>query len=40
MHMCLDIIPNENVDKYNLCQLAYGDGWAYMKIKKGMYSLP
>ena len=40
MRMCLDIMPDEIVDKYNLHQLADSEGWVYIKIMKGMYGLP
>ena len=40
MHMNLDKMTEEIVDKYHLCHLAKSDGWVYIKIMKGMYSLP
>jgi hypothetical protein len=40
MHLQIDIIPKEIIVTYNLCELATPDGWVYIEIRKGMYSLP
>ncbi len=40
MRLCLDLIPNKIVQKYNLHNLANGQGWVYVKIRMGMYGLP
>jgi hypothetical protein len=40
MRLCLDLIPNEIVQKYNLHDLVDDQGWAYVKIRMGMYGLP
>ena len=40
MRLCLDIIPEEIIAKYNLRNLVDKDGWIYIKIWKGMYGLP
>ncbi len=39
MRLCLDIIPQEIIDAYNLTNLAH-NGWVYIEIRKGMYGLP
>eukprot|EP00957_Ditylum_brightwellii_P137066 10451119-Ditylum_brightwellii.AAC.1 len=41
-YMCLqyEILPQEIVTTYNLHELKTEDGWVYIEIKKGMYSLP
>jgi hypothetical protein len=40
MHLRLDIIPEEIILAYNLHAIVNTDGWVYIKIRKGMYSLP
>jgi hypothetical protein len=40
MHLRLDILPQDIIDKYNLNKIVYADGWVYVKIRKGMYGLP
>jgi hypothetical protein len=40
MCLCLDIIPEEIILAYNLCNIVKPDGWVYIKIRKGMYGLP
>ncbi len=39
MHLCLDIIPDEIIIHYNLCNIVTPDRWVYIKIQKGMYGL-
>ena len=33
-------ITEEVINEYNLHQLATPDGWVYIKVTRGMYSLP
>jgi hypothetical protein len=40
MHLRLDIIPEEIILAYNLRAIIDPDGWIYIEIRKGMYSLP
>jgi hypothetical protein len=40
VHLHLDIIPEEIILGYNLRNIFNPDGWVYIKIRKGMYSLP
>jgi hypothetical protein len=40
MRLCLDLIPNKIVQKYNLHNLVDDQGWVYVKIRMGMYGLP
>ncbi len=40
MRLCLDIIPEEIILAYNLHTIVNPDGWVYIEIRKGMYSLP
>ncbi len=40
MRLRLDIIPKEIIVKYSLRDLVDDEGWVYVKIRKGMYSLP
>jgi hypothetical protein len=40
MQLCLDIIPEEIILAYNLCNIVDPDGWVYIEVRKGMYSLP
>jgi hypothetical protein len=37
MRLCLDIIPNKIIVKYNLHDLLTKNGWVYIEIQKGMY---
>ena len=39
MKLHLHIIPQEIIDEYSLQDLVDKDGWVYLKILKGMYSL-
>ena len=39
MHLKFGLLPPEIVDAYSLATTAF-DGWVYMHIEKGMYSLP
>ena len=38
MKISLDILPEEIITQYNLCQLA-SNGWVYLEIRKGMSGL-
>jgi hypothetical protein len=40
MRLQLDLIPNEIIDKYDLCLLADEHRWVYVEIRMGMYGLP
>jgi hypothetical protein len=40
MRLSLDFIPEEIILTYNLCAIVKPDGWVYIEIIKGMYSLP
>jgi hypothetical protein len=40
MHLRLDIILEEIILAYNLRTIVDTDGWVYIEIRKGMYSLP
>ena len=40
MQLCLDIIPQDIIDTYNLNNLAAHDRWIYIEIHEGMYGLP
>ena len=40
MRLRLDIIPKEIIIKYNLRDRVDVEGWVYVEIRKGMYSLP
>ena len=40
MRIGLEIIPKEIIVKYNLWDLVNEEGWVYIEIRKGMYSLP
>jgi hypothetical protein len=40
LRLLLDIIPEEIILTYNLHDIVNPDGWAYIKIRKGMYGLP
>jgi hypothetical protein len=40
MRLRLDILPQEIIDKYNLTEIVNANGWVYVEICKGMYSLP
>jgi hypothetical protein len=40
MRLRLDIIPEEIILAYNLCNIVDPDGWVYIKIRKEMYGLP
>jgi hypothetical protein len=40
MHLWLDILPQETINKYNLNKIVDTDGWVYVKICKGVYGLP
>jgi hypothetical protein len=39
MHLAIEILPQETVDQYALLGLVH-NGFVYLKIRKGMYSLP
>ncbi len=39
MRLRLDVIPNKIIVAYNLWDLVTADGWVYIAIHKGMYSL-
>ena len=39
MHMHLDIMPEEILDKYHLFHLTNSDGWVYIEMVTGMYDL-
>jgi hypothetical protein len=40
-YMCLpsDILPREIIHKYGLTNIVDANGWIYVKIRKGMYTL-
>jgi hypothetical protein len=40
MRLQLDIIPKKIIVPYNLHELVTPNGWVYIEIRKGMYSLP
>jgi hypothetical protein len=40
MRLCLNIIPDEIILHYNLCDIVTPDSWVYIVIRKGMYGLP
>jgi hypothetical protein len=40
MHLWLDILPQEIMDKYDVTNIADANGWVYVEIQKGMYGLP
>ena len=40
MRLRLDIILEEIIAKYRLCNLVDKEGWVYVEILKGMYDLP
>ena len=40
MRLPLDIILEEIIVKYNLCNLVDEEGWVYIEIRNGMYGLP
>jgi hypothetical protein len=40
MRLRLDIIPDEIIEQYNLRDLINNQGWVYIEIRMGMYSLP
>jgi hypothetical protein len=40
MCLCLDLIPDEIVQCYNLHEPVDDQGWVYVKIQMGMYGLP
>jgi hypothetical protein len=40
MRLCLDIIPDEIISHYNLCNIVTPDSWVCIKIWKGMCGLP
>jgi hypothetical protein len=40
MRLCLDLIPNEIAQRYNLLKLVNNQGWVHVEIQMGMYGLP
>jgi hypothetical protein len=40
MRLCLELIPNKIITKYNLCHIVDKQGWVYVEIQMGMYGLP
>jgi hypothetical protein len=40
MHLQLDILPQEVIDKYGLTNIVDANQWVHVKIQKGMYGLP
>lgn len=40
MCLALDILPEEIIIQYNLCNIIYQDGYIFLELWKGMYGLP
>eukprot|EP00957_Ditylum_brightwellii_P175481 13360035-Ditylum_brightwellii.AAC.1 len=40
MQLGYNILPEEIIKQYQLDEMQIADGWVYMEIRKGMYSLP
>ena len=40
MHLKLNLIPDEIVERYNLKEKVDDKGWVHVRIELGMYGLP